>query len=112
VKQIKLKSGGHLNVLSENEKAIAGEINFFEKEYEWAKRIAKDNADPESEREFWKAVIEKKKADSSYSLFTDFPKEEEKPRSASEFYATAIINMLKGGINGGSKVGDDTQGSG
>lgn len=69
----RLKSGGHVVIYGEGESPVSGEINFSEKEYELALKLSKNTHDPEAQREFWKTVLEKKKADESYSLFADFP---------------------------------------
>lgn len=73
MKKAPLKSGGFVNILEEGEAAIPGEVNFTGKELAWARKISVSTNDPEAEKEFWKNVIEKKKADENYSVFTDFP---------------------------------------
>lgn len=73
MKTVPMKSGGFVNLLEEGDKPISGEVNFTGKELAWARKLGVSTNDPEAEREFWKMLIEKKKADESYSLFADFP---------------------------------------
>ena len=93
----KLKSGGFINILSENEPPISGEINFTAEEWLHAERLGKTPSDPESDKEFWKVLIEKKSSVPGYSLFQDFPMEKRAP-SIAEIYCPQIIERLKGRI--------------
>ena len=46
---------------------------FSAAEWRWIKKLGGAFTDPEQKREFWNTVREKKEADPSYSVFTDFP---------------------------------------
>jgi hypothetical protein len=75
MKSIKIRSGGTAYLLGPGETCKAGEICFTFEEFDWVKTKSKDFAyDPELSSEFWKTLLEKKKTNSSYSFFEDFPK--------------------------------------
>lgn len=73
---------------------------FEKEELAWFIQLGKAKHDPEEKRVFFEGVIERKRADRSYSLFTDFPKEPEAVKTQSQEladkYAGAIIARLKG----------------
>jgi hypothetical protein len=95
MRRIRIKSGGHVNILGMNEASIPGEINFTEPEWRLAQRLLNDQRDPESKKSFWETLAEKKR-DISYSLFEDFPDEETSGLALGVKRATEILNMLKG----------------
>lgn len=73
---------------------------FSGEELSWFLHLGSAMHDPEQKRSFFETVVEKKRADRSYSLFTDFPKEAEvvmtPAQSLADKYAGAIIARLKG----------------
>lgn len=73
---VRLRSGGHVSVFPDNELwPIDGGICFSEEEYSFAQKLAASlNSDPEQLKSFWEELLERKKNNSYYSLFTDFPK--------------------------------------
>lgn len=104
--QVKIKSGGHINVFGEGEKPKAGEKNFSEKEWILAQRLGGAFVDVEEKLEFWKTVLEKK-CDPSYSLFMDFPEVVEEMReTTAKTVCEATIEMLR---EGGAKTWKERQ---
>lgn len=74
MRRIRTKSGASVYVHSPLEFIPAGSIGFLEVEYSWAKKISDGYAhDPESQRQFWEMVFNKKGEDPGYSVFQDFP---------------------------------------
>lgn len=64
---------------------------FSVNEWEWFLKLGASYSDPEQKKSFYETVIEKKLADKSYSIFTDFPK------SHGLEICREILEMLKHG---------------
>lgn len=93
--QVKIKSGGHINVLGENDKPVLGEKSLSEKEWILAQRLGRAFVDPEEKRDFWKVLLEKKE-DPNYSLFQDFPEVIEEIReTTAKTVCQETIEMLR-----------------
>ena len=70
MKQVKIKSGGEVIILSKGELPPLGAITFLDHEFDWAKNIAYGyRHDPESVSSFWKTIIEKKKGVNSKAIY-------------------------------------------
>lgn len=73
---------------------------FTTDEYNWFLKLGQAMSDPEQKRVFFESVIEKKEADSSYNLFTDFPKQEEpmsEKGAMAKRYCGEILEVLRRG---------------
>lgn len=73
---------------------------FTTDEYQWFLKLHGAMSDPEQKQVFYESVIEKKEADSSYSLFTDFPKQEEEMSekgAMAKRYCSEILEVLRRG---------------
>lgn len=97
MKKIRLKSGGHANLLEGDERPIEGEINFFsQKELDTAMKLGNQVHDPEAKKEFWKTLLEKKAADPNYSLLKDFPEVVLRREFPGREICESTIQMLRG----------------
>lgn len=77
-------------VISDVGSPPANEIWFRETEWKHVQKLlASHQHDPETQKEFFLTVIEKKKIDSSYNIFLDFP-----PSSGLEI-CNEVIKMLR-----------------
>lgn len=77
MKPVRLRSGGEVFILESGEVCPVGSVCFQQDELDHARRVSAGlSQDVEGNRSFWAMIIEKKEADPSYSLFTDFPKNE------------------------------------
>lgn len=64
-------------------------------EWEWLCKLAASRTDAEENKAFWDTVREKKRQDSNYSVYTDFPRE---PLTVAHKVCSEVIEMLKRGI--------------
>jgi len=73
--------------------------SFSLEEWHWALLLGKRTSDPEEEKAFWDALMEKKEKDPKYSIFSDFPKGNEHKTEAqrcAEEIGGEIVAKLKG----------------
>lgn len=67
----------------------------FGSEFDYIKRLGAAISDPHDKREFWENVKAKKEANSSYSIYDDFPKAEVSRKRIAQKYCGEILEMLK-----------------
>jgi len=71
----------------------------FGPEWEWIQKLGASMKDPEEKKAFWEAVKQKKTDDPSYSIYSDFPREEiplNSNKAMALHYCGQILEMLKG----------------
>jgi hypothetical protein len=101
MRTVRLKSGGSVHIIPDPY-AIPndGAIYFKESEYAFAHKLSSSlGYDPEQQRAFWQTLLEKKELDRYYSLFTDFPREDDPttPKGAmAKKYCGPILDLLRG----------------
>lgn len=54
----------------------------FGSEWDWVKKLGACFSDPEEKKAFWETVKDKKLADPAYSVYTDFPREQNATKRA------------------------------
>lgn len=92
----KLQGVGNIVILDVCDFPVAGEINFHsEAELELALKLSASIHDPEEKESFKKMMVEKKKADEHYSLFTDFPEcDSELPAESNPTQANSSADLM------------------
>jgi hypothetical protein len=88
--RVRIRSGGSILVLGSKDVPLENELNFTEKEYDYAKRLAADLREPGEKEAFWRTLLYKK-MDMNYSLYRDFPEVKPDPKTI----ASGICNMLR-----------------
>ena len=88
--RVKIRSGGSIVVLNPTEMPIEKELNFTEKEYEFARKLSSALHDAEERLAFWRTLLYKK-TDINYSLYSDFPEIKPEPKDI----ASGICSMLR-----------------
>lgn len=100
---VKSKTAGEIFIYGDMEVIPDGvPIWFIDSEWEFAQKLSKAlRHDAEQTKSFWGTLLEKKQADNSYSLFTDFPQEPPQPLSdkgaMAQKYCGPVITMLRKG---------------
>jgi hypothetical protein len=68
-------AGETFYICSKDEPKPALGIWFTTEEWEWAQRLGKNRSDPQEQKEFFEGILERKRENSSVSVFDLFPRE-------------------------------------
>jgi len=75
MRTVRTSNGDAILIVKKDAEKPNDQIWFTEEEWAWAQRIGKSKTDPQEQKEFFNGLVEMKKENSNWCLFTNFPQE-------------------------------------
>jgi hypothetical protein len=73
MRSVKTSNGDSILIVKKDAEKPTDQIWFTEEEWAWAQRIGKSKTDPQEQKDFFNGLVEMKKENPNWCLFTNFP---------------------------------------
>lgn len=73
MRSLRISTGDTIYIVKKDGLKPIDKIWFTEEEWKWAQKLGRSKRDPQEQKEFFMGLVERKKEDPNWCLFTNFP---------------------------------------